>query len=167
LLIIGILAGAMMKGKDLIESAQLRSVANDMHTFRMAFAEYVNTYGSFPGNDGAATAKFGSDVKNGSGNGKVTPDEAKEVFKHLNAAKLIQSENFKIPKIGGRYEVISEKGVVKLKLSDEGQGFLSYNQVVSLTAKIKELTGDDQGDIEMIPAGSSTAGKYAIQVKIW
>ncbi|MDR1034971.1 MAG: prepilin-type N-terminal cleavage/methylation domain-containing protein, partial [Holosporales bacterium] len=164
LLIVGILAGAIMKGRDLIESARFQSIANDIHEFQMAYANYINLYGSLPGNDGLAVTRFGSGVKNGSGNGKLTQDEAKEVMKHLYAAGLIKLENFKVPKIGGAYEIISEDGVVKIKLSAGDEGFLSHKQVVALVAKIGELTGSSPEKTEITPAELKPDGKYCIKV---
>ncbi|MDR2598639.1 MAG: prepilin-type N-terminal cleavage/methylation domain-containing protein [Holosporales bacterium] len=166
LLIIGILAGAVMKGKDLIESAQLQSVASDIHDLQISYASYVSSYGSIPGNDGAAIARFGGGVKNGSGSGALTSEEAKEVMKHLHAAGLINSENFKLPKIGGTYDVIAENGVAKVRLSDDGKEFLSYKQVVALRAKISDLTGSLPDDIEITPSELKPDGKYLLKVKI-
>jgi prepilin-type N-terminal cleavage/methylation domain-containing protein len=166
LLIVGILAGAFMKGKDLIESAQLQSVASDMHSLQIAYANYINSYGCIPGNDGAAAARFGSGVKNGSGSGRLTAEEAKEVMKHLFAAGLIGSDNYKVSKVGGNYEILSVNGIAKMRLSNDGNGFLSHKQVVALKAKIVEMTGNKPEDIEILPAELKPDGKYAITLRL-
>ena len=167
LLIVGIIAGATLKGRDLIEAAQLKSVATDIQNLQIAYASYVNSYGSLPGDDNLAASRFG-DVENGDGNGKISSDEAKKVFSHLYAAGLIDSKNFKIPKIGGTYEIVSEQNSVKLKISDNGNAFITGKQLISLKAKITELLGESKGSLESDPTDIShdESKKYIVKAKI-
>lgn len=82
LLIIGIITSAMLKGKDLIDSAKLDSVVNDVRSLQLAYTQYVQTFAEKPDND---------------------------LFKKLNDAGLIDSESFKKPKIGGEYKIIKQE----------------------------------------------------------
>ncbi len=166
LLIIGVIAGGMLKGRDLVESAQIKSVANDVQNIQTAFASYVSSYEALPGDDPSASAKFKS-VADGDGNGVISEEDGQKVFEHLFAAGLIDSPKFKKPKIGGKYDIISEGGDVKLRLSNDGKGSLSKKQVISLTAKTKEIFGEYEQIVEISPELSSEASqKYFVKMKI-
>jgi prepilin-type N-terminal cleavage/methylation domain-containing protein len=166
LLIVGILVGAVLKGKDVMEVAQLNDVASDVQVLQMAYFNYLTSFGSIPGNDNRATARFGGSLQDGSGNGKTSSDEAKHIFEHLHAAGLIDSANFKMPKVGGTYDMVSEDGVVKLRLSKEGNGFLSRKQVVSLMTKITDRIGASPGQVESTPTEIKEDGAYSIKVRL-
>ena len=166
LLIIGIIAAGMMKGRDLVEAAQMRTVANDVQIFQIAFAGYINAYGALPGDDPNATAKF-TDVENGDGDGVISGKDAQKVLSHLWAAGLLDTTKLKQAKIGGGYDVISEDDEAKLRISDRGKGSMSKKQAVSLVAKIGENIGNDEQKIEIFPKISSNeTQKYMVKVKI-
>lgn len=166
LLIVGIIAGGMLKGRDLVESAQIKSIANDVQNIQTAFASYVNSYDALPGDDASASSKF-NDVENGDGDGTVSESETKNVFKHLFAGGLIDSPKFKKPKIGGKYDIVSENGDVKLRLSNDGKGSLTKKQTISLMAKIKETFGENEIIMETTPElSSNSAQKYVAKMKI-
>lgn len=163
LLIIGIIAGGMLKGKDLIEAAQVRTVVNDFQNLQTAFESYINSYGAIPGDDTAVSERFPG-VANGDGDGKISSDDAKKVFEHLFSAGLISAKNFKVPKIGGAYDVISEEGNVKLRISNAGKPVLSKKQAIAIVAKANEIFGDNSNTIEIEPQISSKSSqKYVVK----
>ncbi|MDR0942805.1 MAG: hypothetical protein LBM19_04350 [Holosporales bacterium] len=167
LLIIGIIAGGMLKGRDLIAAAQVKSVASDIQVLQIAYAQYVNSYGALPGDDNSAASRFGA-VANGDGDGKISSGDAKKVFAHLYAAGLIESANFKIPKIGGTYDVISEGDVAKLRISDKGRAFVTGRQLITLLAKTNELLGEHRGKLETEPTEISRddSQKYIVKIRL-
>ena len=163
LLVIGIIAGGMLKGKDLIEAVQVRAVVNDFQNLQTAFESYVNSYGSIPGDDASASDRFPG-VSNGDGNGVVSSDDATKIFEHLFSAGLIETKKFKIPKIGGEYDVISEDNCVKLRLSNDGNPALSKKQTIAIIAKANEVFGQNSDLIETEPQISSNASqKYLVK----
>ena len=169
LLIVGIIVGATLKGRDLIESAQLKSMASDVGAIKIAYANYVNSYGNLPGDDKLAKERFGTAVENGDGDGKTSEADAKKVFSHLHAAGLIDSPTFKTPKIGGVYEIISDKSKVMLKISDGGdEGLLTGKQLASITPKLTETLGDQKDNIETLPKDISgdSSQKYLLKARI-
>ena len=115
LLIIGVIAGGMLKGRDLIEVAQVRSVVNDYQNIQNVIESYINSYGALPGDDATASEKF-QNVSNGDGDGIISESDAKKVTEHLFAARLIDSKDFKAPKLGGKYDIVSEDGDIKLRI---------------------------------------------------
>lgn len=166
LLIIGIIAGGMLKGRDLIESAQIRCVLNDFQNLQTVFDSYINSYGSIPGDDSSASAKF-QDVSDGDGDGVVSPDDAKNVFSHLFAAGLIESASFKKPKVGGTYDVVSEEDSVKLRISNSGIASLTRRQALAIIAKANETFGPDADIVETDPKLSKESSqKYVVKLRI-
>jgi hypothetical protein len=143
-----------MKGRDLIEAAQVRAVAGDIQVLQIAYTSYLSQYDAIPGDDANAETRFGSGIQNGDGDGKISADDAKKVFSHLHAAGLIDSPNFKTPKIGGRYDVMSENGVAKLMISDDGNAFMTPKQLHALQAKTEEMIGKDRCELKSSPASS-------------
>lgn len=163
LLVIGIIAGGMLKGKDLIESAQVRAVVNDFQNLQTAFESYINSYGAIPGDDGSVSTRFPG-ATDGDGDGKVSSDDAKKVFEHLFSAGLIDTRNFKVPKTGGEYDVISEGENVKLRISSDGKPFLSKKQTIAIRAKANEVFGTDADVIEIEPKFSTnSSSKYIVK----
>lgn len=163
LLIIGIIAGGMLKGKDLIEAAQIKSVVNDIQNFRIAYASYLNLYDALPGDDSEASMRFSS-VSNGDGDGKFSSSDAKNIIPHLYASGLIDSSK-RVPKIGGNYDVVSEEYVPMLRISKNGNHFLTKKQALSISAKIKELIGNI--DIIIDPKISENISqKYIIKISL-
>ncbi len=163
LLIIGIIAGGTLKGKDLIETVQIKSVVNDIQNFRIAYASYLNLYDALPGDDSEASSRFPS-VTNGDGDGKISTGDAKNVFTHLYAAGLIDSIK-RVPKIGGNYDVISENDSAMLRISKNGSPFFTKKQVVSIRAQSKELIGNI--DIITEPKISENSSqKYTIKISL-
>jgi prepilin-type N-terminal cleavage/methylation domain-containing protein len=142
LLVIGIIAGSIFKGKDIVESAQIRSVANDIECLRVAYNNYVVTYNALPGNDKTASSKFAG-AENGSGNLQYSEEDTKKVFSHLYCAGLINSPTFKTPKIGGTYSFVYENDQLKLKISNGTKGVLNKKQASLLKAKIEEVIGQE------------------------
>ena len=111
LLIIGILTGAILKGKSIIESVKMDSVINDVRTIQMAYNQYINITSNKPD-----TTNF---------------------FKQLKAYELIESDNFKNPRIGDSYSIIDANNHQCLKLNN-----LTEKQIISLQAKIKANFGE-------------------------
>src|SRR5205809_21490 len=83
LIVIGVLMGAVFKGLDVLESAKIRSVLNDIQRLRTVAVLYHDTFGQWPGNDTLAKDRFGDGVKNGQGNGVISAHEANQFWVHL------------------------------------------------------------------------------------
>lgn len=166
LLVIGIMAGGVLKGRDLIESAQINSVADDLRFIQTAFDSYVSSYENLPGDDPSASSKF-PDATNGNGNGTISAEEAGKVFEHLFYAGLIDNIEFKKPKVGGRYDVISEDGILKLQLSNNGSPFLTSKQVRILSARVSEIIGVAENWTEAEPKMTdSPTQRYLVKMRI-
>lgn len=108
LMIIGIIAGAVFKGQDLLESAKVRATLSDFNRYKMAVMFYQETYGALPGDDSEAQSRFGTDVSNGNGNGLIQGNEAAYFWVHLFKAGQVSSDKSPASKLGGKFSVVSD-----------------------------------------------------------
>jgi prepilin-type N-terminal cleavage/methylation domain-containing protein len=109
--VIGLIASFALKGKELINSAKLRSVTEQVNTFRVAIQEFVDRYGALPGDFNAAREMINDSLQNGAGNGTISSvEDAKRFWQHLAASDLISIElanGYPVSKVGGFYTVSS------------------------------------------------------------
>ncbi|MDR2782132.1 MAG: prepilin-type N-terminal cleavage/methylation domain-containing protein [Holosporaceae bacterium] len=109
--VISIVASFVMKGKELINSAKLRSVINQVNTFKVAVQGFVDKFGMLPGDFNAAHEMILDSLQNGSGNGVISSvEDAKRFWQHLVASDLISIElvdSYPVSKVGGYYSVSS------------------------------------------------------------
>ncbi|MDR2794569.1 MAG: prepilin-type N-terminal cleavage/methylation domain-containing protein [Holosporaceae bacterium] len=109
IVVIGLITSFTLKGKELIHTAKLRSVIEQVNSFRIAVQAFMEKYGSMPGDLVAANDMIGSAVENGRGDGAIASiDDSRRFWKHLGASDIIHLEmNNGHPtcKIGGYYSV--------------------------------------------------------------
>ena len=100
LVIIGLLIGGVLKGRELITNAKIKRVENDFSGISAAIFAYQDRYGVLPGDDPSASARFSGTwgaADNGNGNGTIAgawdstdnTDESRLVWKHLRGAGLV------------------------------------------------------------------------------
>lgn len=95
LVILGLLIGGILKGRELIEQAKLQKVASEMENYSAAFHAFEARFGALPGDCSKETHAFGDDVPGGNGDGIVDggglePNSDAALFwEHLFAAQLI------------------------------------------------------------------------------
>ncbi len=100
LVIIGLLIGGVLKGREMITNAKIKRIENDFAGVSAAIYAYQDRYGVLPGDDPSASTRFagtwrGSD--NGNGNGNISGGwnstnngaESRKIWKHLRGAGLI------------------------------------------------------------------------------
>ena len=69
LVIIGLLLGGVLKGQELINSAKIKNVANDLNGIAAAVYGYQDRYKTYPGDDSGATDRWGAVAKKGNKSG--------------------------------------------------------------------------------------------------
>jgi prepilin-type N-terminal cleavage/methylation domain-containing protein len=107
LVIIGLVLGGVLVGRDMIRAAELRKINTSQQNIITAITTFKLKYNCLPGDCASATQFFGTDPEgcsggldktpktqtcNGNGNGKIntTPDaEFLLIWQHLSAANLI------------------------------------------------------------------------------
>lgn len=98
LVVIGIILGAVLQGRSLIESAEFKSFSRDLRETRGAFHNFRDRYNALPGDFSEADERLGLDSSdNGNGNGVINggPDcsvagaESCLAWQHLRAAGML------------------------------------------------------------------------------
>ena len=111
-LVISLVATFSLKGRDLIQTARLRSVIEQVDTFRLATQTFMEKYNSMPGDLINASELIDESLSNGDGSGKIASlAEAKRFWSHLSKSGLISNElinGLPTSKIGGYFTVSSE-----------------------------------------------------------
>ena len=100
LVIVGLLIGGVLKGREMITNAKIKRIENDFAGVSAAIYAYQDRYGVLPGDDPSASTRFpgtwaASD--NGNGNGNISGGwgstnnaaESRKIWKHLRGAGLI------------------------------------------------------------------------------
>lgn len=115
LVIIGLIVGGVLMGRDLIKAAQLRSLSSQLIEFETAISTFRLKYNCLPGDCADATGFFGTDsggcpagsngdgTCNGNGDGFLGNAASTEVYRfwqHLGMSKLI----------AGSYTGVTEAG---------------------------------------------------------
>ena len=96
LMVIGILMLGALKGKDLIDTARLYRVAQDLQNYQMATVRFYEMFQAFPGDFDQASTRIKAGLSNGNGNGVIEGNgleagsEAYQAWAHLGAAKLVE-----------------------------------------------------------------------------
>jgi len=96
LVIIGLLLGGVLKGRELITQAKIKNVANDLNGMAAAIYGYQDRYKAFPGDDDKASTRWAA-ATNGDRNGKLLgafnsssdADESRKFWNHLRLAGFI------------------------------------------------------------------------------
>jgi len=100
LLIIGLIVGGILRGQELITSAQLNSVQTEANEIRTATNTFRDRFQALPGDFSDATlidqGDLDNDLSSGDGNGRIDGDrvgsngaEASEFWAHLGASGLL------------------------------------------------------------------------------
>lgn len=85
LVIIGLLIGGIIKGRQFIENAKVKNIVKQAESLAAAVYAYQDRYKFFPGDDNTANARWG--LPNGNADGQIT--EWQSAVRHLAAAGLI------------------------------------------------------------------------------
>ena len=111
-LVISLIATLSLKGKELIRTAKLRAVIEQVETYRIAANSFSEKYGAIPGDLQNARELINESLENGNGSGEIlSKDDVKRFWSHLSKSGLISVElinGYPISKIGGYFSVSSK-----------------------------------------------------------
>jgi prepilin-type N-terminal cleavage/methylation domain-containing protein len=91
LAVLAILAGGVLKGRELLNSARVQATITDIANLETALSAFQARYSALPG-DFAAASAAGLGNTDGDGNGLVAGDEVCAVFSHLQLAGYVQGD---------------------------------------------------------------------------
>ena len=90
LVIIGLLLGGVLKGQELINTARVRSLSNNIDGITSAWFSFSDRYRAFPGDYAQAAVNLPNINNDGDGNGLIDGDDERAlVWSHLQAAGYI------------------------------------------------------------------------------
>ena len=98
LVVIGLLAGGILMGLEMITQARIKSVVNDFNSVTSAYVSYQDRYRAIPGDDPNAATRWASwGTPGGNGNGymggaygsNAPTDESRMYWWHLRAAGFV------------------------------------------------------------------------------
>lgn len=145
LIIIGVIAGAVLKGQDLLEAAKMRGLLADANRFRMVVQLYHENYGALPGDDAHAAQHFGAQVSNGDGDGIISNNDSQLFWTHLAKAGHVGQSEPPSSKFGGTYQVVYNpskdlSGHWFMLSGPQQQGVLTPKQALLLKSKAGDQT---------------------------
>ncbi len=165
LVIIGLLIGGVLKGREMITNAKIKRIENDFAGVSAAIFAYQDRYGVLPGDDPTASRRFagtwrGSD--NGNGNGNISGGwgsrnnaaESRKIWKHLRGSGLIAGP---VDNTNASYQQPSNAfgGLVGIDLNIynlSGHNIV-FGEIPGDIAQILEARGDDS-----VPSAGSIQG---------
>lgn len=155
LVIIGLLIGGVLKGREMITNAKIKRIENDFAGVAAAIYAYQDRYGVLPGDDPAAATRFSGTwaaADNGNGNGNISGgwatqnngQEARKIWKHLRGAGLIAGP---VDNTNASYQQPSNSfgGLigVDLNLYNLSGHNVVFGEIPGDIAQILEARGDD------------------------
>ncbi len=155
LVIIGLLVGGVLKGREMITNAKIKRIENDFAGVAGAIYAYQDRYGVLPGDDPAASTRFSgtwSGADNGNGNGNISggwntqnnAQEARKIWKHLRGAGLIAGP---VDSTSASYQQPSNSfgGLIgiDLNLFNLSGHNIVFGEIPGDIAQILESRGDD------------------------
>ena len=159
LIVIGLIIGGVLKGRELIESARLKTVLTQLNEYRVATSTFMDMFDALPGDFSGAKEYIRNDLLDGNGDGIISglglasDSEAGQYWAHLAAAGLIPQpgpstegtlrfdKGAPSAKIGGGITISHEQGyhwfVLGAENGQQGNGaLLTPKQAMSLDKKI-------------------------------
>jgi len=90
LVIIGLILGGVLKGQELINSARVRSMTDQVNGITAAWFAFQDRYRALPGDYSQAQTQIDAALVNGNGNGQIdTSAERGQVWAQLQAANML------------------------------------------------------------------------------
>ena len=155
LVIIGLLVGGVLKGREMITNAKIKRIENDFSGVSAAIYAYQDRYGVLPGDDPSASTRFSGTWRgadNGNGNGNISGGwssrnngvESRKIWKHLRGAGLIAGP---VDNSAASYQQPSNSfgGLVgvDLNLYNLSGHNIVFGEIPGDIAQILEARGDD------------------------
>jgi len=176
LVIIGLLVGGVLKGREMITNAKIKRIENDFSGVSAAIFAYQDRYGVLPGDDPAATTRFAGTwaaADNGNGNGNITggwtsvtnTHESRKIWKHLRGAGLIAGP---VDATNASYQQPSNSfgGLVgiDLNLYNLSGHNIVFGEIPGNIAQILEARGDDGNPSTGSIQAHNTQTAYALDL---
>lgn len=163
MVIIGLLLGGILKGRQIIIDAKIKNLENDYQGLQAAFYLYRDRYSSLPGDDSRAKIHFSEEINQGNGDGYINgvfnseteTDESRLVWSHLRAAGLVTgaktTTDLPLHAFSGLMGISSQLTMTRSMMTLVGTyvGFADISNEIALILDSKLDDGySDQGKIQ-------------------
>ncbi len=174
LVIIGLIIGGVLTGRQIMQNAQITNAVNSIQAFEAQFQTYVQNYGAIPGDDANAktrfaNASFAEQIGNGDGtlsgsfDSAEAGDETRLLWQELRAAELVKGANSDtlqpINPFGGIYGI--QHGAFTGAASFKGNVFCLNNVpgdgAIAVDSRLDDGSSNTGGVMAMVSTG--TAGE--------
>lgn len=177
LVIIGLLIGGVLKGREMITNAKIKRIENDFAGVSAAIYAYQDRYGVLPGDDPGAATRFSGTWRaadNGNGNGNISGgwnttnngNEARKIWKHLRGAGLIAGP---VDNTDSSYQQPSNAfgGLlgIDLNLYNLSGHNIVFGEIPGDIAQILEARGDDSVPSRGSIQGHNSQTAYSIDTR--
>ena len=147
LVIVGLLIGGIMKGQEMINSAKVKNLGQDLRNVGTYAMAYQDKFRAVPGDDAAADQHVGAPATaKGNGDGRISGnDEPGFFWQHVRLAGIASGEGTTAPKnaLGGDIKVTSDKPVSTWAASL----FACATNVTGAVARQLDTTMDDTNTV--------------------
>jgi prepilin-type N-terminal cleavage/methylation domain-containing protein len=134
LVILGLLVGGVLIGRNLIRAAELRSVMTDANAYITAAANFRQQYRFLPGDASNAESYWSAaSTDNGNADGVVTGAERFLAWQHLNLAGFVEKSFTGLQGAGGAEDFVLGSNAPVARIPLTGFGFY-YNTTAAATA---------------------------------
>ena len=174
LVIIGLLIGGVLKGRELITNAKIKRVENDYNGISASIYAYQDRYGVLPGDDPAASTRFAGTwgaTDDGDGDGDIeggwdattNNSESRMMWKHLRGAGLVAGPVDNTD-LSYQQPTSSFGGIVGVDVDLYGLigANIVFGQIPGDIAAILDGRGDDGNPSVGIVRGHATDTTYAL-----
>lgn len=166
LVIMGVLAGGVLKGKAILDNAKIQGIATDFQRYKLMISEYKESYHALPGDDPNATNHF-SDTQNGNGDGIISDNDVNLFWTHLFKAGIINTNCAPSSKIGGYFNPVHSPNSELLghwMILGSGPasklGLLTPKQAKFLKSKVEDdILSPTDGDLRFKEGEGQSAGQ--------
>jgi len=177
LVIIGLLIGGVLKGREMITNAKIKRIENDFGGVSAAVFAYQDRYGVLPGDDPSASTRFAGTWRasdNGNGNGNIAGgwnstnngNESRKIWKHLRGAGLIAGP---VNNTDASYQQPSNSfgGLlgIDLNLYNLSGHNIVFGEIPGDIAQILEARGDDGDPSSGSIQSHASQTSYAIDTR--
>lgn len=156
LVIVGLIIGGILFGRDLIRVSELRSVMKNVEDFKKAIYTFEDIYQSLPGDMYNASTDFWAATDDGNGNGRIEGDVSSAEVEGLNAWEQLRLAELLPGAYDGDDTSTDADPGVNVPVSEIGGGY-----------SIDYLAGKHYFILGAYNAGNNTTGNLLTPIDAW
>ncbi len=169
LAILGLLTGAILGGRALLDGAELRQTLGELQKYRSAYLQFNDQYNAMPGDMSDATTIWGADPNgcpthstrvpgkatcDGNNDGVIAAEEIFRAWQHLSNAELVEGTYTGVAGVNGSAHAVPGANVPSGQLERSGYSIRSLGLV---SGNANYYANSSEAEIYL---GESSASNY-------